>query len=115
MVVKLERSDIISRRKLCVVREIDSFFYKGLTKQSLAQMRRVISGDDHESSAEADQTSWYGILRQLPFLRKRCQSRIASLTGVEVSDDGVRAEARLPPRSAAGAGEPEELPRPRRV
>jgi hypothetical protein len=41
------------------------------------------------------------------------------LTGVEVADDGVRAEARLPPRraarGAAGAGEPEELPRPRRV
>jgi hypothetical protein len=41
------------------------------------------------------------------------------LTGVEVADDGVLAEARLPPRraarDAAGAGQPEELPRPRRV
>ena len=41
------------------------------------------------------------------------------LTGVEVADDGVGAEPRLPPRpaagGAAGAGEPEELPRPGRV
>lgn len=51
---------------------------------------------------------------------ERVKDRIGSLTGVEVADDGVLAEARLPPRAAArdeaaGAGEPEELPRPRRV
>jgi hypothetical protein len=46
-------------------------FYKGLKKQSLAQMRPVVSGADDESSAEPDQTSWHDINRQLPFRRKR--------------------------------------------